>query len=133
MSRIAQNILPLTLATVCGVATAYVTLQPVLEEQQEERQATATFAAKHGDSASAPPPPPQGQMQTESQAVESKVKDQESVISRAMLQDFREAGQQVRNSGLGWGFRNLWAGRKWNEAPEKDVGKSEGGRERSQG
>nr|POE96389.1 hypothetical protein CFP56_56439 [Quercus suber] len=137
MSRIAQNILPLTLATVCGVATAYVTLQPVLEEQKEEREANGTFVAPHSPLVTATAadqqhPQPAAPSQTSSQAVEAKVKDQESAISRAILEDFREAGQQVRNSGLGWGFRNLWAGRKWNEAPKKEIGKGEGGADRSQ-
>ncbi|CAK4034277.1 Hypothetical predicted protein [Lecanosticta acicola] len=91
------------LATICGVATAYTTLQPAFQQQKEERE--GTFSEKHRRPA-----------------------DQENAISRAIASDFKEAKAEVEksyggtrgNGGVAWGIRQALFGKEPDGRTQKD-------------
>ncbi|EMF17130.1 uncharacterized protein SEPMUDRAFT_57227 [Sphaerulina musiva SO2202] len=85
------NVAGLVIATVCGVATAYTTLQPALEEEAEKK--AGTFNSR--------------------QEKDRTAKDTQ--LSRAIISDLKEAkreviGEDKGNGGFAWGIRRWLAG-----------------------
>jgi len=84
------NVAAVALATVCGVATAYTTFQPALEQQKEERE--GTFRDNH-----------------------KSPEDQERIISKAISNDFEEAKKELKkldDGGFAWGIRKWFRGQE---------------------
>ncbi|KAL1589416.1 hypothetical protein WHR41_01904 [Cladosporium halotolerans] len=78
-----------------GVLTIYSTFQPELVKEQARREGTDPIFAKEVT--------PAQHEQHEEQATQA---ERDTAISRAMAQDFKEAGQQVRSEGgFAWGIR----------------------------
>ncbi|KAF2723987.1 hypothetical protein K431DRAFT_301120 [Polychaeton citri CBS 116435] len=97
MSRLSSNILVL-LAAGCGVMTAYATFQPEFEKQAAERR--GDFSHQHA----------------------SNTEDSERALSKAIASDFREAGEQFRDTrrgGFAWGLRQMLAGKPDASAPNQ--------------
>lgn len=96
-----HNLLPITLASVCGVATAVAVFQPELQQQQEERQ--GTFQAQHAPAVS---------------------EERRTVISDAIMSDLKEAANTVKKAdkGFAWGIREALFSSK---APEEKSVSSE--------
>lgn len=87
-----------------NTSLAVSTLRPEFERIAEERD--GKFKNSHETS----------DLQ-KSDSLVAKSDPNERVISQAMGQDFKEAGEQLKKSGFGWGFRALWNGE--NPFPEK--------------
>ncbi|KAI5370101.1 hypothetical protein Slin14017_G009800 [Septoria linicola] len=101
------NLAGLTIATVCGIATAYTTLQPALQEEAEKK--AGTFVQQHDNTDD-----------------DGKTRDKDTQLSRAILSDLKEAkrdaiGEDKGNGGFAWGIR------KWfSSSPETErVAKKE--------
>lgn len=93
MSALRNNIVPLTIVTFCGVATAVSVLQPELAKQQAERQGIAT--ASEPETAQQP-------------------HVQDNAISKAMADDFREAAKELKSynkKGPAWALREALFGK----------------------
>lgn len=88
------NVAGAALATVCGIATAYTTFVPALEEEAERK--AGTFEAQHG---------------TEG----DNVREKDTQLSRAILSDLKEAkkqaiGEDQGRGGFAWGIRQwFWS------------------------
>ncbi|KAK5120310.1 hypothetical protein LTR85_006516 [Meristemomyces frigidus] len=79
------------LAAIVGIATSYVTFQPELQRQQEERE--GTFQVHHAQSS----------------------QSTDDAISKAIISDFQEAKQQAMDtsrSGPAWKLRQMLFGKK---------------------
>ncbi|SMQ46212.1 unnamed protein product [Zymoseptoria tritici ST99CH_1A5] len=81
------NVIAVSLATVCGIATAYTTFQPALEEQKERRE--SPLAASHKD---------------------QDIREQEKKISQAITSDLNEAKDELKRTGFAWGIRQALFG-----------------------
>lgn len=95
-----ERLAGLALATVCGVATAYTTLQPALKEEAEKK--AGTFNARHEQDRTA----------------------KDTQLSRAIISDLEEAkrefvGGDKGNGGFAWGIRRWLAGEEDNKRNEK--------------
>ncbi|QIW97777.1 hypothetical protein AMS68_003295 [Peltaster fructicola] len=91
-SALRNNIVPLTLVTVCGVATAYAAFQPELKKTQDERLGVTVAAT--------------------STPAQPQVAD--DAISKAIADDFREAAKELRDTtkkGVAWGIREAIFGK----------------------
>lgn len=98
------------MATAFGVATAYTTFQPELVKDRAEREGnTGDFSKEH--------------QQHEEQAEQA---EKDTIISRQMASDFREAGQQIKSEGgFAWGIRQAIFGTgkdKKDEVKEQGSG-----------
>lgn len=101
------------MATVFGVLTAYSAFQPELVKERAEREGnTADFSKEH---------------QQHTQQAEQAERD--TVISRQMADDFREAGQQIKSpGGFAWGIRQaiFGTGKETDGEAKKDGAQKEG-------
>jgi hypothetical protein len=87
----------------------YSTLQPELVKSQALREETdPAFVSQH----------PREHLQHEQQAAEAQ---RDTAISRAMAQDFKEAGEQItQGGGFAWGIRRaIFGGGKGGEEKEE--------------
>ncbi|WPH03999.1 Hypothetical protein R9X50_00688300 [Acrodontium crateriforme] len=91
-------------ACVVGYLTAVSTLRPEFERIAEERE--GKFQNSHETTEI-----------NKSDSVSSRSNPNDRAISEAMGQDFKEASEQLKKSGFGWGFRALWNGE--NPFPDK--------------
>lgn len=78
------------MAAAFGVATMYTTLQPELVKERAEREGNTGDLSK-------------AHQQHQEQAEQA---EKDTIISRQMASDFREAGQQIKSEGgFAWGIR----------------------------
>lgn len=85
-----NNIIPITLVTVCGIFTAVATFQPELKKEQDEKLGHIEF------------PRPS--------LAEVKPAPADNAISQAISQDFKEAAEELRSRGFGWAIRDALFG-----------------------
>jgi guanyl-specific ribonuclease Sa len=92
----------------------YSTLQPELVKEQAQREEVdPAFASQH----------PKEHLKHEQQAAEAQ---RDTAISRAMAQDFKEAGQQItQGGGFAWGIRKAIFGSKEDTVAADAPGGSE--------
>ncbi|KAK4506765.1 hypothetical protein PRZ48_000498 [Zasmidium cellare] len=92
------------LVTVCGVFTAYTTLQPELQKQKEERDGNLKdFAEQH-----------------------QRPEEQEKIISKAIMDDLREAKREATSTstgGFAWGIRQALFGSKEQSTSDQPAAK----------
>ena len=94
------------MAGIFGVLTAYTTFRPELVKARAEREGnTADFSQAH-----------QQHMEEAEQA------ERDTIISRQMADDFREAGQQITSrGGFAWGIRQAIFGTGTSNGGSKTV------------
>jgi len=101
------------MATAFGVFTAYTTFQPELVKERAEREGnTAIFSHAH-----------------QRHVEEAERVEKDTIISRQMASDFKEAGEQIKaEGGFAWGIRNaIFGTRKAKNGDARDAtGKTEG-------
>ena len=89
------------LAVIFGVTTSYTALAPELKKQKEEREGVE-FKDEHGNQA-----------------------QHDTMISREIAKDFKEAREKVEASGFAWGIRQALFGKNpkhpANERPAQQV------------
>jgi guanyl-specific ribonuclease Sa len=92
----------------------YSTLQPELVKEQAQREEVdPAFVSQH----------PKEHLKHEQQAAEAQ---RDTAISRAMAQDFKEAGQQItQGGGFAWGIRKAIFGGKEDAVAADAPGGSE--------
>ncbi|KAM0703529.1 hypothetical protein Q7P35_009468 [Cladosporium inversicolor] len=95
------------MAGVFGVLTVYTTLRPeLIKEKAHREQLDPEFVRQHPDKLA----------EDEKQAAEAQ---QNTAISRAIVDDFKEAGQQItQGGGFAWKIRQAIFGGK-NDAEKK--------------